>query len=169
MILTLVFVGLVVVLVIVTVLRMPATTSATVEIRFDATIGAVWQVYTDFESQPNWRSDVASVDMAEDNRSWTETLKTSRMTIRFQILEEIPPNRLTLKTGADGIFKGQYVAEFREEEGKTIGTFTEEATTLGIVPKLMRRLFVNQKKLIEEYAAEAKAEINRRNSSADHR
>ena len=105
-------------------------------------------MYTGFESQPNWRSDVVSVDMAEDDRSWTETLKKSGMTIRFQVLEEIPPNKLILKTGADGIFEGQYVAEFREEEGNTIGTFTEEATTLGIVPKVMRRLFVNQKKFI---------------------
>lgn len=49
-----------------TVILLPATTSTTVENSFDAPVRAVWQVYTDFESQPNWRSDVAKVEMASD-------------------------------------------------------------------------------------------------------
>jgi len=130
-------------LAVVTLLLMPATTRTTVEIRFDAPIRAVWEVYTDFESQPNWRSDIARVEMASDKRNWTEELKTPSMTIRFRILEETPPSKLVLQTGADGNFEGRYVAEFRQENGGTVGTFTEEATALGILPKVMRRLFFN--------------------------
>ena len=156
-------------LAIVILLLMPSTARTTVEIRFDAPIRAVWEVYTDFESQPNWRSDVANVEMANDKMSWTEELKTPIMTVRFRILEETPPRKLVMRTGADGIFKGRYAAEFRQENGGTVGTFTEEATALGIVPKVMRHLFFNQKKFIEEYAREAKAEIERREANADHR
>ena len=148
-------------------LLLPATTRTTVEIRFDAPIAAVWAVYADFESQPNWRSDVGKVEVASDRRSWTETLEMSGMRVHFQILEESPPSRLVLKTGADGNFEGRYVAEFRTENGGTLGTFTEEATALGFVPKVMRRLFFNQRKFIEDYAREAKAEIARRESRTD--
>ena len=156
-------------LVIITAILIPATTSTAMEIRFDAPIRAVWQVYTDIESQPNWRSDVVKVEMAGEENAWTETLETSGMTIRFRILEKTPPSRFVLKTGADGNFEGRYVAEFRQENGGTVGTFTEEATALGIVPKVMRSLFFNQRKFIEEYAREAKAEIERRAANADRR
>jgi len=152
-------------LAIVTLLLMPATARTTVEIRFDAPIRAVWEVYTDFESQPNWRSDVARMEMADDKQSWAEELKASNMTIRFRVLEETPPGKFVLQTGADGNFEGRYVAEFREENGGTVGTFTEESTALGLVPKVMRRLFFNQRKFIEEYAREAKVEIERREAS----
>ena len=50
-------------LAVVTVILLPATTSTTVEISFDSPVRAVWEVYTDFESQPNWRSDVAKVEI----------------------------------------------------------------------------------------------------------
>ncbi len=166
--LILLFVAVVAVLAIVTLFLIPATTRTTVEIHFDAPIQAVWEVYTDIESQPNWRSDVATVEMSSDKRKWTEELKTSSMKIRFQILEETPPSKLVLQTGADGNFEGRYVAEFRQENGGTVGTFTEEATALGVLPKLMRRLFFNQRKFIQEYAREAKAEIDRREANVDH-
>lgn len=151
-----------------TVILLPATTSTTVEISFDSPVQAVWEVYTDFESQPNWRSDVAKVEINSDKTAWTETLKTSGMIVRFQILEKTPPSKLVLKTGADGYFEGRYVAEFKQQQGGTTGIFTEEATALGIVPKVLGRLFFNQRKFIEEYAEEAKVEIERRETSEGH-
>ena len=145
-----------------TVILLPATTSTTLEVRFDAPIQAVWQVYTDFESQPNWRADVGQIEMADDQMAWSETLKASGITIRFQILEMTPPNRLVLKTGAEGNFEGRYVAEFRQDQGGTIGRFTEESTSLGLLPKVMRFLFFDQREFMEEFSREVKAEIERR-------
>ena len=84
------------------------------------------------------------------------------MRVHFQVLEETPPTRLVLKTGADGSFEGRYVAEFRAENVSTVGTFTEEATALGVLPKVVRWLFFNQRQFIAEHAQEAKAEIARR-------
>ncbi len=143
-------------------LLIPKTTQTTVEIFFDAPINAVWEVYTDFESQPSWRSDVVSVQISEDQNSWTETLEKSNMTIRFQIVEKSPPNRLVMKSEAEGRFEGRYIAEFRQEGDETIGTFTEQATTIGVFSKVMRFLFFNSRTFIEEYATESKAEIKRR-------
>ena len=93
-------------------------------------------------------------------------LESIGMTINFGVIEQMPPHRLVLKTGADGAFEGHYAAEFRQDETHTIGTFTEEPTALGLIPKVMRRIFVNQKHLILEYATDAKAETIRRNSDS---
>lgn len=147
------------------VLLLPATTSTTIEVHFDAPVQAVWQVYTDFESQPNWRSDIGNVEMADDKTAWTETLKSSGIIVRFRILEKTPSSRLVLQTVAEGKFEGRYVAEFRQQQGGTIGVFTEQTTSLGIVPKVMRYLFFNQRKFIEKFSKEAKAEIKRRESN----
>ena len=143
-------------------LLMPATTRTTVKIRFDAPIQEVWEVYTDFESQPSWRSDVASVEMSSDKTSRIEELTKSGMIIRFQHLEKTPPSKLVLQTSVERNFEGRYIAEFKQENDGTVGTFTEEATVLGILPKVMRRLFFNQKSSLKQYAEEAKAEIERR-------
>lgn len=144
------------------VMLIPATTRTVVGIRFEFPIDAVWEVYTDFENQPNWRSDLVSVHMAENQQKWTETLKQSSMTIHFEVTEKAPPNRLVLKTSSKGRFKGRYVAEFRKQGEATFGTFTEETTSIGVLSKVMRFLFFNQKKFIEQYAAEAKSEIKKR-------
>ena len=144
---------------------LPNTIRTTVEVHFGAPIQSVWDVYSDFESQPNWRSDVEKIEMTSDNRSWTETLKKSKMTIRFKILEEIPPSRLVLQTSAPRHFEGKYVAEFRQVNGGTVGVFTEESTALGLLPKVLRCLFFHQEKFIKEYANEAQKEIRRRETN----
>ncbi len=102
--------------------------------------------------------------MDSDKKCWTEELKTPGMTIRFRILEQIRLVRLVLRiAAAEGRFEGRYVAEFRQENGCTVGTFAEESTAAGILPKALRRLFFSQRKFIEAYAEEAMAEIKRRN------
>lgn len=146
----------------VAVLTIPATTRTTVEVYFDAPIEAVWDVYTDFASQSNWRSDVASVDMIDGQDQWIERLEKSGMDIHFQVLEKTQPHKLVLKINAEGRFAGQSVAEFRQQDNGTIGMFTEEVTSLGVLAKVLRYLFFNPKKFIEEYAVEAKSEIKRR-------
>ena len=72
----------------------PATTSATRSIVFDAPIEAVWAIYTEPARQPDWRSGVGTVSVSEDGQSWIETLSPSGMTIHFEILEKTRPHRL---------------------------------------------------------------------------
>ncbi|MBC6411416.1 MAG: SRPBCC family protein, partial [Hyphomonadaceae bacterium] len=143
----------------------PRTTSATLEIAFDADIREVWEVYTQPDRQTEWRSGVAAVSMGADGRSWSETLERGGLVIHFKIIEREAPYRLVLETGADNTFTGRYVAEFREADGRTIGVFTEEATSLTLFAKVFRFLFVNQSRFIRQYADEAKAEISRRRTA----
>ena len=92
----------------VAVLLIPETTSATKSIRFDADIEDVWDIYTTPEDQMQWREDVGEVRMADDGRSWSETLEATGMVINFQIVEKNRPETFVLATGSPGSFKGQY-------------------------------------------------------------
>ncbi len=144
------------------VFLIPDTFSTTREVTFEAQIEEVWTIYTEPGKQPDWRSDIDSVSVSEDGESWTETLKRGGMTIHFEILERTRPERLVLRIGSPGNFKGRYVADFRKAGDQTVGTFTEEVTALGIIPKLMRFLFFDQSAFIERYTEEAQTEIMRR-------
>ncbi len=128
-------------------------TSTTVEVDFDASIDEVWSVYTDFESQASWRADV---EMASIKICWT---KTTNYSTPMTILEKVPQSRLTVTYSGRGIFEGGYVAEYKTEQSGTVGISTEESTSLGTIPEIMSRLFVNQEDLIVTYANETKAEI----------
>ncbi len=147
-------------------LLIPNTTSATREIAFDAPIEAVWAVYTEPGSQPEWRQDVGAVSVSDDGQSWTEVLAGSAMTIHFEILEKTSPHRFVLRISSPGSFEGLYTATFAETESGTVGAFTEEATASGLIPKVMRFLFFDHGAFIEKYAEDAKNEIRRRHAAA---
>lgn len=149
------------------VFLIPNTTSATREIAFDAPIEAVWAVYTEPERQPDWRSDVGTVSVSEDGQSWTETLLADGMTIHFEIVEKTRPHRFVLATSSPRSFEGRYTASFAESDSGTIGTFTEEVTASGVLPKVMRFLFFDEGAFIEKYAEEARKEIRRRQAVAE--
>jgi len=148
----------------VAVILIPGTTAATREIAFDAPVEAVWAVYTEPERQPDWRSGLGAVSVSDDGQSWTETQASSGMTIHFEIVEKTRPHRFVLKMSSPNSFEGRYAASFVESESGTIGTFTEESTTLGVFPKVMRFIFFDQGAFIEKYAEEAKKDIRRRHS-----
>ena len=148
----------------VAVLLIPETTSATKSIRFDADIEDVWDIYTTPEEQKQWREDVGEVRIADDGHSWSETLEATGMVINFQIVEKNRPETFILATGSPGSFKGQYSAKFTRDGNSTIGTFTETATTIGMIPRVMRFLFFDQMKFIEAYADAVKEELRRRSA-----
>ncbi|HHG90608.1 MAG TPA: hypothetical protein ENJ90_09050 [Devosia sp.] len=146
---------------------LPAKRSATRQCRFPAPIEDVWAVYNDPESQPAWRAEIDRVEMHETiyPRSWTEFPRHGPPIILSE-LEVSAPHQLVLSTRAGG-FNGRYVARFeRGESGKTIGTFTETATITGFLPRLISALFVRPERIIETYAREATAEIERRKKAA---
>ena len=77
-------------------LLIPKTNSVTKSIRFDADIEDVWDIYTTPEDQKQWREDVGEVRMADDGRSWSETLEPTGMVINFQIVEKNRPETFVL-------------------------------------------------------------------------
>lgn len=147
------------------VLLIPKTTSAIQTLRFEADIDDVWTVYTTPEEQKHWRADVGEVVMSEDGQSWSETLEASGITRNFRILQKSRPETFILETGSPGSFAGSYVAKFSKDGDATIGTFTETATTTGLLARVMRFLFFDQKKFIHAYVDAAELELKRRNET----
>jgi len=151
--------GAIVVIIALAVIFIPKSTTFTKEITFDASIDDVWRIYTQPAKQAEWRPGVGKVNMSADGQTWTETLTQGNIVIHFEIIEETAPHRYVLKTSSPNSFEGQYIAEFKQVGNQTIGTFTEQATSLSIIAKLIRFIFVNQEKQIDDYAKHAKVEL----------
>ena len=141
----------------------PSQTSFTKSIIFNAPVEKVWAVYNDYASQAEWRSDVEKIVVNADGRSWSEHLKQGGTIITFTVREKIDGQKLVLEMTTPGIFVGEYKAFFEKiNEEKTKGTFTESSKSLSIPAKIVRFIFVNPEKLIDQYAADASQEIQRR-------
>ncbi|MYD42658.1 MAG: SRPBCC family protein [Gammaproteobacteria bacterium] len=160
--LSLVIAAVVLVVIVAVAILLPTSSRTMVQIQFDAPIESVWEVYTDYGSQANWRADVEKVEMGIAQGYWTETTKSGGLEIDFEVLEENAPGWLVLKMRAEGSFEGRYIAEFKPRGTGTVGTFTEEATYLNPIANILRLLFVDQEEFIRTYAQEAQAEIRRR-------
>jgi len=140
----------------------PSTTTATQSATFSASIEDVWSVYTDFESQPNWRDELSAIEFSPDKKSWTEIVEPGGIRINISVLEMDAPTKLVLKTGSTNSFEGVYTARFESTEEGTRGTFTETSTSQGFLAKLIRHFLVDQNKIIETYTKNARAELSRR-------
>ena len=143
----------------------PNTRSGTHMVMLNGSLKDVWAVYTDPASLPEWRNSVLEIVGPEGeagSRQWTEVSKHN-VRIAFQETAFDAPRRYELITSSDGYFTGQYVAEFEQIEPRVVrGTFTETITTEGLKSKVLALFFVRPKQLIEEFAREAQAEIDRR-------
>ena len=146
----------------------PNTRSGAHVVTLNGSLEDVWAVYTDPASLPEWRNSVLEVVGPEGeagSRQWTELLEHN-VRITFQETVFDAPRRYELNTSSDDYFTGQYVAEFQQiEPGFVRGTFTETITTEGLKSKILALLFVRPKQLIEEFARDAQAEIDRRSRS----
>ena len=142
---------------------LPNHRSTTETVRFNQGCRAVWEVYADPESQPQWRDHIQSVKMETSAHpiSWTEKPKHGP-SITFTETNRVPGELLELTLGAENQFEGRYRAVFAPTATGCIGTFTEEATFKNPVAKLLSYAFFNPKKSIQTYAREAAAEAGRR-------
>ena len=141
------------------------TRSATHKVRFNATLEQVWTIYTTPARQPEWRTEIATIEHMNGDlghRTWTE-VDHRGLRISFQEIIAEPPRRYELNTSSDGYFEGHYSAVFEYiEPGVVEGTFTESMTTQTFLAKIMAFVFVRPRAMIENYAAQAQREIDRR-------
>ena len=143
----------------------PNTRSGIHSVVLKGSLEEVWAVYTDPASLPDWRGSVLEIVGPEGetgSRQWTE-VSEQNVRIAFQETVFDAPRRYGLNTSSDGYFTGHYLAEFEQIEPLVIrGTFTETITTESLKSKILALLFVRPKHLIEGFARDAQAEIDRR-------
>ena len=101
--------------------------------------------------------------MNDDPKGWSEHLKQVNMIINFKVREKIDQQKLILDMNTPNVFIGEYIAVFEKiDVQKTKVTFTESATSLSVISKIVRFIFVKPEPLIDKYAADAMQEIEQR-------
>ena len=143
----------------------PNTRSGTHVVTLNGSLEDVWAVYTDPASLLEWRSSVLEIVGPEGEAGSRRWIEVSKHDVRIAFQETVfdAPRRYEMNTSSDGYFTGQYVAEFEQIEPSVVrGTFTETITTEGLKSKILALMFVRPKQLIEDFARDAQAEIDRR-------
>jgi hypothetical protein len=155
--------AIIIVLVFMLVVSLPSKRSATKSVKFDHSCVAVWQVYTDVTSQPNWRPDVEKIELLKQEfpRSWVEVFRHGPA-ITFAEVVSTPGETIELVFDAEGRFRGDYQATFSPIGEGCVGSFTETVQLEGIFTKLMSYVFFDPARSIQKYADEAAVELQRR-------
>jgi uncharacterized membrane protein len=134
-----------------------ASLSKEVSARRDASqpapVERVFALVTDVGRQATWRSDVGTVAVAPDGRSWTETTKQG-MAITFQEVERIENALYVIRFSSPQGFTGEWRGTFAPTPQGTNVVFTETVTTPGLVGRVFARLFAPPGAHIDRYLAD---------------
>jgi uncharacterized membrane protein len=129
----------------------------------------VWQVLTDFEHHPAWRSRVRSVSRvpsAPQEELWRENYGRMGLTLRTEIEE---PGRVLVRrvAGTKMDFSGSWRFEVEPlRAGGCRVTLTEMAEYYRPMHRLMARLLEGEGRNIEQFLVELDREMARQNPQA---
>lgn len=102
---------------------------------------ALWEIITDIDAYPKWRSDLDSVRLlAGDGNlaTWEETGRWGVVTM--ERIEAVAPSRMVVRiAGNERAFGGSWTYELRPEAGGTRVVVTERGEIHNIVFRVMAR------------------------------
>jgi hypothetical protein len=115
---------------------------------------SLWAAIADFPGQAAWRTDLKSVERADDRNGrqvWRETSKRGDV-VPFETSELIPPRRL-VRTIADPDlpYGGRWIYEVAAEPNGASLTITEEGQVYNPIFRFMSRFFFDMGATIEGY------------------
>lgn len=114
---------------------------------------AIWDIITNFEALPSWRSDVTSVERAPDSAGhpvWVEIGKNGRIPLAVEVLE--PPRRMVTRIADDSLpFGGTWTFEIADSEGGCTLTITENGEVYNPIFRFVSQFFIGHHATLEGY------------------
>lgn len=147
-----VLVALVAVLALVGAMR-PADHVATITVRMNSTVRAVWTVVSDFEKVPTWFSEVTSVERIADvdgKSAYRE--KYGGFAVTNVVRTWDPPHRFVREILPAGAFSGTWTVELAPEGNGTKITVTEHGHVGNPLFRAMM-MFSDNRKTMRRYLA----------------
>lgn len=121
--------------------RLPATVTTVREAIVRAPVDRVFALVTDVAHQPEWRSDVGRITVADDGASWVEHTRSGD-DINFRAVETVPNSKFEIVYQSKLGFSGRWVGSFTPRDAETTVFRIEETTTTpSILGRLMGRIF----------------------------
>lgn len=117
----------------------------------------VFQIVTDVENQPSWRSDVQEIKVIDPN-TWTEIPKKGTP-ITFKTKQKIQNQLFEIEIIEPKSFKGYWVGTFEQTATGTKVVFKEVVTIDNPLFRVMSILFVDLDKTMDIYIAHLKTKL----------
>ncbi|ALK88408.1 SRPBCC family protein [Limnohabitans sp. 63ED37-2] len=115
----------------------------------------------DVESQPRWRTSIASIQRTGEASSWVEK-KSQREEITFKLLDT-SQDFVSMSFVSNQGYYGKWRAEFKEHNATgTMITATEEVTVQSPLGRVLSQLFFNPEEFAASYLKELCFEAERR-------
>lgn len=132
---------------------LPADHVASRSADYDQSPQAIWEAITDYESFPEWRSGVSTVERLPDRDgrpAWVEHGAFGPLPMAVD--EARPPTRLVLRIADDTLpFGGTWTYEINRLNGNTSLTITERGTITNVVFRFMSRFVFGYTSTMETY------------------
>jgi hypothetical protein len=125
--------------VIVAGLLLPRTSEASRSVLLPATPDKAFAKVADAAGQSSWRSDIGSIEMAADGKSWVENTRDGDR-ITFRLEESAPNERFSISYASARGFSGEWTGRFTAEGTGTRLEVTERVTIPNPVFRLIGRI-----------------------------
>lgn len=147
-----VIVGLIVLVTIIGAM-LPKGHVATRTIRLRQKPATIWEVITNFEAAPSWRTDLTKVERAANQNGhpvWVEIGKNGRMPLEIEVFE--PPRRMVTRIADPNLpFGGTWTFEIAEAGGGGTVAITERGEVYNPIFRFISRVFMDPASTIESY------------------
>jgi len=122
----------------------------------------VWSLISDFQTAPNWRSDIRKVERIEtsDGVVWKEIARNGDA-IAYATVEESRPIKLVRKIVGEGLpFGGRWTFELQPQVGGGSSlTITEDGEVYNPIFRFVSRWIVGQSATLDRYLAQLKQKL----------
>ena len=120
-------------------LLLPRTTEASRSVLLPVPPDQAFAKVADVVGQASWRSDIGTIDMAPDGKSWVENTKDGDR-ISFRLDESVPNERYTISYASARGFSGEWTGRFAPEGAGTRLDVTERVTIPNPIFRLLGRI-----------------------------
>jgi uncharacterized protein YndB with AHSA1/START domain len=130
---------------------------------FSSSVDSVFKVVTDVKAQPEWRSELKTVEMLSptDDQQWREVLHRGPA-ITFRVKRKIPNKLFEIEIVGRSL-QGHWLGTFQPVDGGgTRVTFTETSIIPNPFMRTISALFVNLDETIGQYIANLQKRLGER-------
>ena len=120
-------------------LLLPRTTKASRSVLLPVPPDQAFAKVTDVAGQASWRSDIGSIDMAPDGKSWVETTRDGDR-ITFRLEDSVLNERYAISYASARGFSGNWTGHFAPEGAGTRLEVTEQVTIPNPVFRVIGRI-----------------------------
>lgn len=132
---------------------LPEKHIASVDGELDLSSEKVWELISEYEKFPEWRSNVSSVQPLSST-AWVE-VNAQNEQVKYKQTEKIDQQRLVTEIASKGLpYSGKWIFTIEPKGGKTVLTIEEQGEVYNPIFRFVSKFIIGHKSSINQYFAD---------------